>query len=212
MTYLKLLDIKKMKEIRYNIYNDIALKILNDEVTLKRIKIKFEDELSKSVLKENTSSPLAWAQYAHANNLWYPITIFNNSIPEIYISYGSEYIVVTFLDKRLFEIMSLTYKKVDENRLFLMKIYLREYNGIAQKPLQDLKNDKKILFTEDGNLTVTTNEFIRNETVTVVEDIVESAEKVNVSHNWIEVPEFGNYDSLCEYNTILKEGDLLQKN
>lgn len=200
-----------MQEIRYNIYNDVALKILNDEVTLKRIKIKFEDELSKSVLKENTSSPLAWAQYAHANNLWYPITIFNNNIPEIYISYGSEYIVVSFLDKRLFEIMSLTYKKVDENRLFLMKIYLREYNGIAQKPLQDLKNDKKILFTEDGSLTVTTNEFIRNETVTVVEDIVESVEKVNVSHNWIEAPAFGNDDSLCEYNKILKEGDLLQK-
>ncbi|OCA78322.1 hypothetical protein BBH99_08850 [Chryseobacterium contaminans] len=200
-----------MQEIRYNIYNDVALKILNNEVTLKRIKIKFEDELSKSVLKENTSSPLAWAQHAHANNLWYPITIFNNNKPEVYISYGSEYIVVSFLDKRLFEIMSLTYKKVDENRLFLMKIYLREYNGIAQKPLQDLKNDKKILFTEDGSLTVTTNEFIRNETVTVVEDIVESAEKVNVSHNWIEAPAFGNYDSLCEYNKILKKGDLLQK-
>lgn len=128
-----------MQEITYNIYNDVALKILNDEVALKRIRIKFEDESSKSVLKENTLSPLAWAQYAHANNSWYPITIFNNNIPEICISYGSEYIVVSFPDKRLFEIMSLTYKKVDENRLFLMKIYLRKYNGIAQKPLQDLK-------------------------------------------------------------------------
>jgi hypothetical protein len=195
-----------MKEIKFNLYNDVALKIMSEEATLKRIKIKFEDEISKSILKENTLSTLDWAKYAHKNNLWYPITIYKNNFPEVYISYGSEYVIVYFFNKRLFEIMSLTFKKTND-KLFLTKIYNRTYNDLASKPLQDLKEDKSILFTEDGNLTVTTNEIIRNETVKISEEVLKSTDKVNVSNNYINVPHFGEYDQLLDYTNILKPGD-----
>lgn len=198
-----------MKEIKYNLYNETALEIMSEEKTLKRIKINFEDEIGKSILKENTSSTLDWAKYAHQNNLWYPVTIYKNNIPEVYISYGSEYVIVYFLDKRLFEVMSLTFKKTND-LLFLTKIYTRVYNNIESKPLQDLKEDKSILFTEDGNLTVTTNVIIREETAKIYEEVLEATHKVDVSKNYIKIPDFGNYDEILDYTNILKPGDLLE--
>jgi len=99
---------------------------------------------------------------------------------------------------------------MNTEKMFLSNVYVREYYYRKNKPLQDLKKDIDMIFTIEGGLRVTTRNFIREETVQVIEDNMEAAHPVNVTQNWKSIPKYGEYDEICNYESVIKPGDLLR--
>ena len=197
-------------EVTHRVYNEVLYTIMNEEDSLSYIKTVTEDDISKAIWKEHGKTTQNWAKYAHAHHLWYPVTIYDNNNPYAYISYGSEFIEVYFLDERLFEYIYMAYRIVDEEKMFLSKIYIREYMYEEKEDLQDLKKDMTLIFSQNGNLTLTTETIIREPSVKIEREEKEAAHPVNVSQNWKKIPNYGEYDELLDYESIIKPGDLLK--
>ena len=104
----------------------------------------------------------------------------------------------------------MAYKKIDAEKMFLVKVYVREYYHKNDKPLKDVKKDIYMIFSVEGGLNVRTREFIREETVQVIEDNMEAAHPVNVTQNWKSIPKYGEYDEISNYEDVIKPGDLLR--
>ena len=191
---------------------------MEEAKTLEKIKEKFKKSLPSEEFKKNTQSAESWARYAHKNNLWYPVAAFKDGEPHCYISHGEKFIEVYFLDERMFEYIYMAYRKYNEagekykdEKMFLTKIYVRKYNYKEVKLLQDLNSDQAMIFTPEGKLTVRNSRIFREPSVRIQEEEFEAKEPVNVSHNWLPIPKFGEYEYLCYYSKILKEGDLVNK-
>ncbi|MCX2449966.1 hypothetical protein OQX61_01665 [Pedobacter sp. PLR] len=200
-----------MNNIRFDhrFYNDVRYSIMDEEKSLANIKTRVEDDISKGIWKEYGKRTEDWAKYAHAHHLWYPTTIYKNNKPYAYISNGAEYIEVYFLEERMFEYIYMAFKKIDTEKMFLTKIYIRSYSNKADKPLMDLERDINLIFSQKGGLNVRERTFLREDKVKVIEENKEAAHPVNVSQNWKKIPKYGEYDELLYYESIIKPGDLL---
>lgn len=201
-----------MNNYRYDhrFYNPVMNIIMDEIDSLDNIKTRVEDDIPKGIWKSNGKSTEDWAKYAHSNNLWYPTTVYKDDEPYCYIVNGEEYIEVYFLDERLFEYIYMAYKKMDEEKMFLSKVYIREYLYKEKKALADLKKDKKMVFSPKGKLTVTTENIIREPSVKIEREIEEAAHPVNVSQNWKNIPKYDHYEDILNYEDIIKPGDLLK--
>ena len=104
----------------------------------------------------------------------------------------------------------MVYKKIDREKMFLSKVYVREYYHKKEKPLQDVKKDINMIFTVEGALNVRTRDFLREDTVRVIEDDMEAAHPVNVSQNWKPIPKYGEYNDIIDYEEMIKAGDLMK--
>lgn len=193
----------------HRVYNEVMYIIMDEEDSLDYVKTCVEDDISKAVWKTHGKSTTDWAKYAHAHNLWYTTTVYDDGVPYCYIVNNEEMIEVYFLDERLFEFVFMAYRKMDNGKMFLSKVYVRAYMYKEKKALHDLKKDINMVFTPKGNLTVTTRRFTRDGSVKVETDVEEAAHPVNVSQNWKNIPEYGKYDELLNYEEIIKPGDLL---
>jgi hypothetical protein len=203
---------------KYLVYNSVLLKFMEEDRTLKYLRNVNEDEVSKSELKKFTESTEIWAKFAHDKNIYYPVAVYENDEPKCYISMGSEIIEVHFLDERMFQYIIMSYDKYNDdfelypdNKIFLSEILVRKFNYQEKEMLHDLNSDKVMIFTPEGKLTVRTSKVFREPSVRFQEEEFESKELVNVSHNWLPMPTFGDYGYLCNYDKILKQGDLLSK-
>jgi len=194
----------------HRIYNSLMLSIMNEKNSLDDIKDLVAGDIKKEVWKIHGKSTSDWAKYAAANNLWYPVTVYKDDMPQCYIIISKEFIEVQFLDERMFGYVYMAYKKMDSEKMFLSNVYVREYYDRKNKPLQDLKKDIDMIFSVEGGLSVTTRHFIREESVKVIEDNMEATHPVNVSQNWKSIPKYGEYDEISNYGDIIKPGDLLR--
>ena len=199
-----------MNNFNHHIYNSLMLTIMDEENSLDNIKDLVADDIKKEVWKKHGVSTTEWAKYAAANNLWYPVTVYKDNNPHCYIIISEDLVEVRFLDERLFEYVYMAYKKMDAEKMFLVKVYVREYYHKKDKPLQDVKKDINMIFSVEGGLNVRTRDFIREESVKVIEDNMEAAHPVNVSQNWKSIPKYGEYDEISNYEDVIKPGDLLR--
>jgi hypothetical protein len=195
----------------YRFYNDTMYVIMDEPDTLENVKTWMDGEISKDVWKKNSKSTFEWAKYAHANNWWYPITIYENAAPKCYMVNTPTTFHVKFLDERLFWYISMVYKKVESERMFLSEIWVREYMHKYQEDLHDLKTDMHFVFTPKGELSITTEKIIREPKVSIQRQEKEAAKPVNVSQNWQKIPAFGDYYYLTDYEKIIKGGDLIKE-
>ena len=175
------------------------LTIMDEENSLDNIKDLVADDIKKEVWKKHGISTTEWAKYAAANNLWYPVTVYKENNPCCYIIISKTLVEVWLLDERMFESAYMVYKKIDREKMFLSKVYVREYYHKKEKPLQDVKKDINMIFTVEGALNVRTRDFLREDTVRVIEDNMEAAHPVNVSQNWKPIPKYGEYNDIIDY-------------
>jgi len=199
-----------MIKFNHHIYNSLMLTIMNEEDSLDDIKDLVAEDITKEVWKKHGKSTIEWAKYAADNNLWYPVTIYKDHNPHCHIIISDDLVEVRFLDERLFEYVYMAYKKMDAEKMFLVKVYVREYYHKNDKPLKDVKKDIYMIFSVEGGLNVRTRDFIREESVKVIEDNMEAAHPVNVSQNWKSIPKYGEYDEISNYEDVIKPGDLLR--
>jgi len=200
---------------RYLEYNDVLLKFMEEEKTLKYLCNVNGDEVSKTEMKEYMVSTETWAKFAHERSIYYPVAVYQDGEPKCYISMGSEVIEVYFLDERMFQYIIMFYDKYDEgfkpypdNKMFLSKILTRKFNYKETKMLHDLNSDKAFIFTPEGKLTVRESKVFREPAVRIQEEEYEAKEAVNVNRNWVQIPKFGEYSYLCDYSKKLNQGDL----
>lgn len=67
-----------------------------------------------------------------------------------------------------------------------------------------------MVFNSNGKLTVTTENIIREPSVKIEKEVEEVALPVNVSQNWKDIPKYGHYNDILNYEDIIKPGDLLK--
>jgi len=196
---------------KYLQYNDTLLSILDEQDTKDNYALYVKHKVSKKDWQSHSTSMETWAQYAHDSKLHYPVTVFvEGDMPHCFISFSPQFIEVKFLDERMFWYVSMNYKRMLNNKIFLCETWIRRYMHEKDKPLHDLEKDWHLIFTEKGKLTVITTEVIREPAVKMLTEEKEAAHKVNVSQNWLDEPKFGEYAYLCDFKQILKEGDLLK--
>ena len=184
--------------------------IINEEDSLDNIKVLVAEDITKEIWKIYGNSTGEWAKYAAADNLWYPVTVYKENNPCCYIIISKTLVEVWLLDERMFESVYMVYKKIDREKMFLSKVYVREYYHKKEKPLQDVKKDINMIFTVEGALNVRTRDFIREDTVRVIEDNMEAAHPVNVSQNWKPISKYGEYNDIIDYEEMIKPGDLMK--
>ncbi len=136
------------------------------------------------------------AKYAHDNQLLYYVTIFENEKPYCYLEINKGFYRVNFLDQYCRTYMAYTFLGTDDiaywrkdygNRLLLETIMFWEFEGSTDKMLKITDH----IFKPDGSFHITERNLITNE-----QTDSEAKNKIDVSANWEDYPEFGKYDSL----------------
>ena len=142
------------------------------------------------------------AKYAHENEMIYFITILRDDKPYCFLEINKGFFRVCFLDEYQREYLSYDftdkYREVDSTKLFLSQILFREFQGETDKTLKTT-NYK---FKPDGSLVIIERDLAKNEQLNR-----EAKEKIDITANWEEFPEFGKYDSI-----IRKERDIKLNN
>ncbi|MCX2449964.1 hypothetical protein OQX61_01655 [Pedobacter sp. PLR] len=193
----------------HKFYNNVRYSIMDEEKSLANIKTRVEDDISKGIWKEYGKTTEDWAKYAHAHHLWYPTTIYKDNKPYAYIVNTEKTLHIKFLDERLFWTVSLVFKKEDKEVMFLTEVWVRSYSGKNDEMLKDLLQDQHLVFTPNGNLSVTTAKIIREPSLKIEREEKEAVHPVNVSQNWVKTPKYGAYNDLLDYESLIKPGDLL---
>jgi len=140
------------------------------------------------------------AKYAHDNQKLYFLTIFENEKPYCYLDINKGFYRVNFLDELVRKYMSYdftdNFSSIDPNKLFLSQIMFWEFEGTTDKMVKITDH----LFKPDGSFHMTERDLITNEQIDS-----EAKNKIDVSSNWEEYPEFGKYESLMrkERETII---------
>ena len=131
------------------------------------------------------------AKHAHENGLVYYSLIFENEKPYCFLEINKGYFRVCFLDELLRNYMSYdftdNFKEINPDKLFLSSITFWEFEG-------NIDNIVKIdnhIFKADGTFIMIERDLINNEQINS-----EAKNKIDVTANWEDYPEFGKYDSL----------------
>lgn len=168
--------------------------------TLAQLDLYNKTEFSKSknvdlVLLEEAS------RFAHDNKLVYYITIFKNEKPYCFLEINKGFYRVSFLDDLSRTYMSYdfygsNYEKDYGDKLFLGKITFWEFEGNTDKMIKITDH----IFKTDGTFLMIERDLITNEQIDS-----EAKNKIDVSSNWENYPEFGKYESLIrkERETII---------
>ena len=136
------------------------------------------------------------AKYAHDNQLLYFVTIFENEKPYCYLEINKGFYRVTFFDEYNRVYMTYTFlgkddiaewRKNYDNRLLLESIMFWEFEGSTDKMVKISDH----IFKPDGSFHIIERDLINNEQIDS-----ESKNKIDVTSNWEDYPEFGKYESL----------------
>ena len=136
------------------------------------------EELLKSAAKE-----------AHENKGLYYVTIFDKSVPAYFLEINKDFFRVNFLDEKQRIYLSYDFQGISNKKLFLTSVFFWEFIGDTDKK----KSTTNYLFKENGYLTI-----IETDSKTRKQIIKEAKNKIDVSENYEEYPEFGNYDFLIK--------------
>jgi len=141
---------------------------------------------------------------AHENEGVYYVTIFDNEKPYCFIDINKGFYRVCFLDDNLRTYLSYTFMGEDNiadwrknygHKLFLEVAVFWEFEKNSDK----IKKITDYIFKPDGSLHITERDLLKNEQLDR-----EAKEKIDVSANWEEYPEFGKYDSIIRKERNIK--------
>lgn len=125
------------------------------------------------------------ARRLDANGKPYTIVLGDPIDPQSFIEVNHNCYGVSFLDEQNREYLMYTFEEVETDRLFLMEIIHREFEGVTDNILRGVV----YRFSTDGKVSIERSEapFRR---ATITED------QVDVSKNWETKPIFGKYSAL----------------
>jgi hypothetical protein len=144
------------------------------------------------------------AKYAHDNQKLYFVTIFENEKPYCHLEINKGFYRVNFIDENLRTYMSYTFMGADNiadwrkdygSKLLLEDITFWEFEGDTDKVIK-ISNH---IFKPDGSFHMIERDLITNEQIDS-----EAKNKIDITSNWEDYPEFGKYESL-----IRKERDVI---
>ena len=131
------------------------------------------------------------AMYAHENELIYFITITKNDNPYCYFEINKGFYRVCFLDEHLRKYMSYdftdNFKDANPDKLFLSSITFWEFDGSSDKMTKITDH----IFKPDGTFLTIERDLVSNEQINS-----EAKNKIDVTANWEDYPDFGQYDSI----------------
>jgi hypothetical protein len=132
------------------------------------------------------------AKYAHENGLIYFVTILENEKPFCFLEINKGFYSVNFLDDSLRVFMAYSfygnnYDETYKDKLFLGQIYFWEFKGTTD----EMTKITDCRFKSDGSFHTIERNLVTNEQIDS-----EAKNKIDVSSNWEEYPDFGKYDSL----------------
>ncbi|WP_369049322.1 hypothetical protein [Tenacibaculum sp. UWU-22] len=170
-------------------------KMQDIETTIKSLDIANKTKFSR---KKNKDEQLLSevAKYANDNQLLYFVTIYENERPYSYIEINKGFYRVNFFDAYNRVYMAYTFMGKDSiaewrknygNRLFLETIMFWEFEGDTDKMVKITD----YIFKPDGSFHITERDLITNEQIDS-----DAKNKIDVSANWEDYPEFGSYDSI----------------
>lgn len=125
----------------------------------------------------------------HENRKIYFVTIYNDDKPINFLEINNDFVLVGFLDELNREYMNYVFYEVEPNRLFLKKVQYWEYVGDTDEK----KTSERYSFTQDGGLIIEEADILKN-----VIETKETTQKVDVSGNYEDYPEFGRYKALIK--------------
>jgi hypothetical protein len=139
----------------------------------------------------NETLLLEAAKHAHDNELVYYSTILENEKPYCYLEINKGFYRVCFLDEYLRKYMSYdftdNFKEVNADKLFLSLITFWEFEGSTDKMVKITDH----IFKPDGSFHMIERDLITNEQIDS-----EAKNRIDITANWENYPEFGKYDSL----------------
>ena len=132
------------------------------------------------------------AKDAHENGLVYYSLIFENVTPYCYLEINKDYFNINFLDGYSRKYMSYAfhgkiYNELYGDKLFLSSITFWEFEGSTDKMLVITDH----IFKPDGTFLTIERDLVSNEQINS-----EAKNKIDVTSNWEDYPEFGQYDSI----------------
>lgn len=143
----------------------------------------------KKIIDENLL--IEAAKHAHENGLVYYSIVFENEKPYCYLEVNKGYFRVCFLDELLRKYMSYdftdNFNEIKSDKLFLSSITFWEFDGNTDKMIKITNH----IFKPDGSFHMTVRDLVTNEQIDS-----EAKNKIEVSANWEDYPEFGDYNSL----------------
>ena len=143
----------------------------------------------KKVIDENLLNEAA--KHAHENGLVYYSIVFENEKPYCFLEVNKGFYRVCFLDELLRKYMSYdftdNFKEVKADKLFLSSITFWEFEGSTDKMVKITDH----IFKPNGSFHMIERDLIANEQIDS-----EAKNKIDVSSNWENYPEFGRYESL----------------
>jgi hypothetical protein len=180
-----------MREIKFT--NWWAYKKQGSDIrkTLSQMDLHNKTDYSmQKVLDENLL--VEAAKSAHNNQMIYFVTVFENDKPICFLEINKGFYRVNFLDEHLrnymiYDFYGSNYVEVYADKLFLGQIVLTDFKGDTDKVLKITSH----IFKADGSFHITERDLTTNEQIDS-----EAKNKIDVSQNWEEYPEFGKYDLL----------------
>ncbi|MEP5614801.1 MAG: hypothetical protein ABJP76_01745 [Flavobacteriaceae bacterium] len=191
-----------MEEVKYQRF--VFKEVQSIEVSIKVLdgynKTRFSRKKNKD---ENTL--LEAAKFAHDNELIYFATVIENENPFAHLEINKAFFRVYFLDELNRNYMSYDFigksdlidwqKEILENKLFLSTVNVWEFNKENEKAFKTFS----YIFKPNGQVTVVERNLLSNEQITS-----EAKDKIDVSANWEDYPEFGAYKNLIKKERGIK--------
>lgn len=138
----------------------------------------------KSMSEEN-------AQKAHDTGKLYTVIKGGLENPECFIDIRLEvgYVAVFFLDKKRRIYRDYFFKKIEE-RLFLTKVITRKFDEKSNKIIKA----KEYIFSLEKPLVIRNIDAVAREVIRK-----EATNEIDLTNNWEDVPEFGQYKSVSRF-------------
>lgn len=141
--------------------------------------------------------PEAQARKRHADNKLYTAVLGDPKKPRCFLEFSAyRSVCVEFLDDALRSYLVLSFAEEQPNRLFLESVVVRHFHHLQG----EVSDAQLYYFKTDGRL------FIEHYEVgpTGPSVLIESQEsRADMSSNWTPFPEFGNYDSLANFDRAI---------
>ena len=186
-----------MKKIKYTNWWAFEKKEQSIESALAKMDLYNKTRFGRrKVIDENLL--LEAAILAHEKSQIYYVIIYENEKPYCHLEINKGFYRVNFLDQYYRTYMAYTFlgkddiaewRKSYDNRLFLETIVFWEFEGNTDKMVKITD----YIFKPDGSFHITERDLITNEQIDS-----EAKNKIDVTANWEEYPEFGKYDSLIQ--------------
>lgn len=170
-------------------------KIQDIETSIKVLDLSNKTKFSRKKRKDEQLL-LEAAKYAHDNQLLYFVTISDDENPSCYLEINKAFYRVNFFDEYNRIYMAYTFlgkddvaewRKNYDNRLFLETIMFWEFEGNTENMIKITDH----IFKPNGTFVMVERDLINNEQITS-----EAEDKIDVTANWEDYPEFGKYDSI----------------